>query len=575
MKQLRVVLLALAAVAALMMVGCNSPEKMLEKASEIKADLNPNPLVLVGDSVQGSITGTFPPKYFHKKAMLELVPVIVYDGGELKLPSKTYQGEDVTENNDVISNANGGRCKVDFKFKYEPQMMRSTVELRFVLHYKGKTSTLPAGMKVGIGINETQNLALLEGDKGIPTPLAHNYVRDRQELKDAQINFAIQQATLRPGELTKDDVKELLDQIKQLSNDQKQVLTSLDINAYASPDGPVALNDNLSKGRGKVTQDWLMNNLRKNKIRTDVVKIQEQATDWDGFKKLVENSNIEDKELILRVLSMYSDPDVRNREMHNMGKVFQVLAEDILPKLRRAQMVANVQVQGRTDEETKALVDAGKIGELPENEALYAVTLYDDADKKAELYRAITAADDQSYRAYNNLACILLNKNDLSGAKSALDKAAAIEPNNSAILNNQGVVAVREGRYDDAEKLYVKATDAGEQVRQNLGFVAILKGDYKAAVEYLKGSNSFNQGLALLLTDNLTAAQNTFNDVKKDEPLAYYGLAIIGARNEDEKMAVDNLREAISMRSDLKERAKKDVEFRKLAQSEMFANLLK
>lgn len=556
-----------------MIVGCNSPEKMKDVPQEALPKLDPNPLVLVGTTVKGTITGKFPPKYFNKKAKLELTPVIVYDGGELVLPSNTYQGESVTDNYSVISHDLGGAYTTkEFSFEYKPEMMRSNVELRLTLSYKDKKVPFDVPYKVGVGINVTQNLAELEAR---PLLLPHNFTRDRESSAEAQINFAIQRSDLRAGELTKEDVMKLSQTIKELGTNGKEALTSISIRSYASPDGPVDLNENLSKGRGKTAQDWLSKTLRKSKLTDDVIKIDEQSTDWEGFKSMVESSNIEDKELILRVLSMYSDPDVRNREMHNLGKVFQVIAEEILPKLRRSKMVASIAVKGRTDEEIKAIVDAGDIATLGINEALYAVTMYPDLDKKAELYFKVSEMEGASndVRVLNNLACIYLMQGRDIPAKDLLDRAAAIEATNAVVLNNLGVVEMQGGRPAEAEKLFVRATEAGPIVKANLGACAILKGEWKAAVEYLQGSNTFNQGLALLLVERYDAATNIFNEVKSAR--SYYGLAIIGARNGDEKAVLDNLRTAISMESKLKARAAKDVEFLKFAQNEAFVALTK
>lgn len=569
MKKVKLLMLALAVAGTAMLVGCDNPEKMKTMPQEALPKLDPNPLVLVGTKVDGKITGTFPPKYFHKKAKLELTPVIKYEGGELVLPSKMYQGESITENNAVISYDLGGPYSNEFSFEYKDGMMRSDVELRLSIYVGDKKVPFDEPIKVGVGINTTQLLADLDAQ---PTMLPHNFQRDRVETKGAQINFAIQKSDIRPGELNKEDVKALQNAIAELGASEKETLKGLTIKAYASPDGPVQLNDNLSKGRGQSTQNWLGNMLGRNKMDKSLASVTEESTDWDGFKTLVEQSDIEDKEMILRVLSMYSDPEVRNREMHNMGKVFTVIAEDILPKLRRAQMEASIEVKGRTDEEIKAMVDEGKIAELSLNEALFAVTLYPEAAKKAELYNAI-AEQNKDIRVYCNLACIYINEGKYAEAKDALAKAAEIDSSNPVLLNNQGVIAMREGKPEEAEKLFVRATDAGEVVKRNLGACAILKGEYAAAVEYLSGTGSFNQGLALMLTDKNDAAKNTFNDLKTAK--AYYGLAILGARTGDEKMVLDNLRNAVQMDSKLKERAKKDVEFIKYAANEVFAGLLK
>ncbi len=570
MSRFGLVAAALALSMSVVLVGCDNPEKMKNVPQEALPKMDPNPLVLKGKTVEGKIKGTFPPKYFNKKAKLELTPVLKYDGGELVLPSKMYQGEDVTENNTVINSDLGGVYSHDFKFEYKPEMMKSEMELRLTLYYKDKKIPFDAALKLGVGVNETQQLVDLLSS---PTWMPSNYVRTHDVQKAAQLMYDIQKADVRPGALTTDDIKALQQAIQDMNADERAELQGFSIKAYASPDGPVALNNDLSKGRGKSAQNWLQGQMKKNKIaKKDAISIDEMATDWDGFKSMMENSDIEDKDLILRVLSMYSDPDVRNREMHNLGKVFQVVAEKILPKLRRSQMVANYKVVGRTDEEILNMVADGKLLELQENEAFYACEVEKDMAKRESMYKQM-AEKYQSIRAYNNLACIYLMEGKFNDAREQLNKAQAINDKNPYVLNNLGVLAMVDGDAEEAEKYFVRATEAGPAVRANLGACAILRGEYQAAVDYLTGTNVFNQGLALLLTDRNEAAKNVFSDLKTAK--SYYGLAIIGARTQDEKMLLDNLRTAIQMDATYKTRAAKDVEFIKFAQNDVFKGLLK
>ena len=470
----------------------------------------------------------------------------------------------------MINSDLGGVYSHDFKFEYKPEMMKSEMELRLTLYYKDKKVPFDAALKLGVGVNETQQLVDLLSS---PTWMPSNYVRTHDVQKAAQLMYDIQKADVRPGALTTDDIKALQQAIQDMNADERAELQGFSIKAYASPDGPVALNNDLSKGRGKSAQNWLQGQLKKNKIaKKDAISIDEMSTDWDGFKSMMENSDIEDKDLILRVLSMYSDPDVRNREMHNLGKVFQVVAEKILPKLRRSQMVANYKVVGRTDEEILNMVADGKLLELQENEAFYACEVEKDLAKRENMYKQM-AEKYQSERAYNNLACIYLMEGKFNDAREQLNKAQAINDKNPHVLNNLGVLAMVEGNAEEAEKYFVRATEAGPAVRANLGACAILRGEYQAAVDYLTGTNVFNQGLALLLTDRNEAAKNVFSDLKTAK--SYYGLAIIGARTQDEKMLLDNLRTAIQMDAAYKTRAAKDVEFIKFAQNDVFKGLLK
>lgn len=562
-------MLALLAGLVAMLAGCDNPEKMKDVPQEALPKVSPNPLTLRGSTVDGKVTGQFPPKYFNKAATLELTPVLVYGGQELKLPSRKYQGEKVADNNPVVSYENGGSYSVDFSFPYDPAMMRSDLELRLTLSYKGKAVPFDEGIKLAPGINVTQ---LLVENVGEPSLLPHGRGADEALKQDAKINFAMQKSEIRKGELTDDDVVALKQVLASLSQDDKLALTNIEVRSYASPDGPVDLNDKLSRSRGTETQKWLGKTLKSNKQDVNVVNITESSTDWDGFKKMVQESSIADKDLILRVLDMYSDPDTRNKEMHNLGKVFQEVAEKILPELRRSNMRANLVRKGLTDDELKAIVDAKNFDQLSLTDGLYVATLYDDFMVKAAIYENLMGRFED-VRAANNLAYVYLRQNRLADVPKALDKAAALDPENPAVLNNQGVLALMQGNNDEAERLFTRATAAGPEVKANLGVIAIMKGNYSQAVDYLAGTGTFNQGLANLLNNNLDAAKNIFSKLSSGK--AAYGMAIIGARNGDEKMIADNLREAFSRDSSLKKWAQKDVEFIRFAQSELVNALLK
>ncbi len=551
-----------------MLAGCSSPEKMKDVPEDMRPVMTPNPLVLRGKMVEGKVSGNFPPKYFHKKGKLDVNPVLKFGGQELVLATWQYQGEDITENRTVISHENGGRFGGDFSFEYKPEMMDSKVELQITLMYKDKSMPFDMPFALGEGIDVTQ---LLVNQTPKEVKMAHDYVRTTEEQAQAEIHFAMQRPDIRRGELTQDDVKEFQKVLADLKGNEKLKLTGVSVSAYASPDGPEDLNEKLYKGRGKNTESFLKKALKKSKVDADLVSISEESTDWEGFRKLVEESDIEDKDMIIRVLNMYSDPEARNKEMHNMGKVFKVLAEKILPKLRRAQMVAHIEKVGRTDDEIRELVTNNQISELSLTEALYAATLFGDYETQEAIYLELTK-NNNDIRVYNNLACVYINKKNYDGAKEMLTKASEINAENPYVLNNLGVLEMNAGNNAEAKALFLRATAAGNAVRENLGICSINDGEYTAAVEYLAGTDSFNQGLALLLSDKNDAAKNIFANLK--EAKAYYAMAIIGVRAKDEKMVLDNMRTAIQMDSELKARAKKDVVFAPYKQNDAFAALL-
>lgn len=567
MKRLKLNLLAFAALGALILSGCGGVDKMKQLPEGFVLKVTPNPLEVHGTMVKGTIEGTIPPKYFNKQAKVEITPVLVYQGGELALPVKVLQGQDVKENNQVISFDAGGSFKHEVGFEYKDAMIKSDLELRFVIIHKGKQIPFDAPQKIGVGVIATPRLVEF---KAKPIMLKDKYVRVTTKETEAQINYVIQRSDLRKSELTKAEIAAMEKFIAETVAEQDKQLKGVKVSSYASPDGPEKLNDKLSKDRGKTAEKWLADVFKKNKVQgkpSDFVTTEVTAEDWDGFQKLVQASNIQDKELILRVLSMYSDPVVREKEIRNMSKVFKVLAEKVLPELRRSRMIAKVDKVGYSDEQLKEMVQANNMDNLKIDEILYAATLFNDMDTKLKVYQK--AADlHNEVRAFNNVAYVAILKGDAATAKTAIDKAMALDPNNAVVKNNKACVLVMEGKYDEAESIFLGATNAGPEVKENLGAFAIMKGNYPAAVEYLGGTDSFNQGLAMLLTGKTEAARNTFK--KLDSAKAFYGLAIIGARTQDENTLLTNLRTAVGKDAALKARAKVDLEFRNYFQNDAF-----
>jgi hypothetical protein len=567
MKRIKFNVLAVFALAAIILSSCGGVDKMKELAEGTNFKVTPNPLEVHGNVVKGTIEGTFPAKYFNKKAILEITPVLVYEGGELPLPVKMLQGQDVQDNHQAISYDAGGSFKHEVEFQYIDAMFKSDLELRFVIIYKDKKIPFDLPQKVGVGVLATSKLVDMNPK---PIMIRDNFQRVVSNNKEAQINFVIQRSDIRPAELTKDELKTLEKFIAETVKDENLEFKGVKVAAYASPDGPETLNEKLSKDRGKNTENWLGNVLKKSKVdgkASNHVTVNTIGEDWDGFQKLVQASDIQDKELILRVLSMYSDPQVREKEIKNISKVYLVLAEKILPQLRRSKMIANVDRVGYSDEEFKEMVQNNNIDNLNIEEMLYAATLFPERDTKLMIYSK-AAEKHNDIRAHNNVAYINLLNGNASAAKSALQKASSIDANNAVVKNNLGCVAMLEGNISEAENLFIGATNAGPDVKYNLGIIAIINNKYPAAVEYLGGTDSFNQGLAMLLTNKNDAAKNTFQKV--DEAKAYYGQAIVGARIGDENMVLNNLRTAIGKDASLKKRVVKDLEFRNYFQNDAF-----
>lgn len=566
MKKIRFQHLAFIAVAALILAACGGVEKMKTLPEGLKFKATPSPMEVHGNKVKVTLEGTIPAKYFNKKAIVDVTPVLVYEGGELPLAVKVLQGEDVQANNQVINYEAGGSVKHEVEFDYKDEMFKSHLELRFVITYKDKKIPFDAPYKVVDGILATYKMVDIDPK---PTMLkGNNFQRITPDKKEGQINFVISKADVRKSELTKEEVKMLQDFIAKSVVDSTKEFKGVSVSAYASPDGPEDDNAKLSTERGKTTEKWLTDIFKKAKVdtkTTNYVTVQTTSEDWDGFQTAVGASDVQDKELILRVLSMYSDPVVREKEIKNLSKVYLVLAEKILPQLRRSKMTANINLVGYSDDQLKAMIEGNNYDSLKLEEIMYGVTLIADADKKIEVYNKV-AEKFNDIRAINNVAYLYLVKKDLANAKVALAKAA--ESNEPSILNNRGCVALLEGDIDGAEKLFASATNAGPDVKYNLGIIAVIKNQYPAAVEYLAGSDSFNQGLSLLLTGKTDAAKNTF--AKVETAKGFYGQAIVGARMTDEAMVLTNLRTAIEKDGTLKARAINDQEFRNYFQNDAF-----
>jgi len=561
MKGLKFAIIALAAV---ILSACGGVEKMKELPAGFTLKVTPNPMEVHGNKVKATIEGTIPAKYFNKKATVEITPVIVYNGGELTLPVKVLQGEDVQANNQVINYEAGGSWKHDVEFDYKDEMFRCDIELRFVILYKDKKVPFEAPQKIGIGTLATYKLVDIDPK---PIMIKDKFVRVTPEQKEAQINFVIQKSDIRKSELTKEELKVLNDFLLAASQTKNKEVKEIKVSAYASPDGPEKLNEKLSQERGKNTDKYLADVFKKAKVQNAKTATVETTTeDWDGFQKAVQTSDVEDKELIIRVLSMYSDPEVREKEIKNLSKVYKVLAEKILPELRRSKLIASVDNIGFSDDTLKYMVENNAYDSLNVEEMLYAATLVSDVNKKIEVYMK-AGEKFNCPRGYNNAAYLHLMNKDAAAAKAALDKIPA-DQKIPAVTNNRGCVALLEGNYDEAEKLFTEAADAGNEVKYNLGIIAILKNQYPAAAEYFAGTDSFNQGLALLLNGKVDAAKNTF--AKVETAKGFYGRAIVGARMSEEATVLDNLRTAIGKDANLKDRAKNDVEFRNYFENEAF-----
>ena len=570
MKKLNFKVLATAFATAIIVSACGGVDKMKEAANSLKINVTPKILVEKGGKVTANISINIPEKYVNKAAILETKAFIVYEGGEVELGTKTIQGEKVQDNNMVINSKTGGSYNVEGTVDYVKEMRNSRLEIRFVAKIKDKELPFVYDGKVADGVISTSQLV----ENGAqPIIMSHDFERVTSEVQKADILYMINQAALRNSELKKEDVKLLQKFIKDVKANERKELKSAKVSSYASPDGELKLNERVSSNREKTANRFINKELKRAKIKDANVETTTVAEDWDGFKELMQASEISDKELILRVLSMYSDPVVREKEIKNLSAAFTEVAEKILPKLRRSQLFVEANITGYSDEEIMALVESD-FDSLKEVEKLYAATLYTDLNKKLDIYTKAHQAHPESIRAINNMAYILIEQGKLDEAKANLDKALALNESHPVVLNNLGVIALKKNEIEKAEGLFNKATEAGEAVQNNLGIVYIIKGEYANAITKFGVNESFNKGLALVLANKNAEAIATLSNVKEQTAMVDYVKAIAYAKNADEANMLASLQAAFEKDASLKAFAKTDLEFANYFEMESFKGIV-
>jgi len=540
--------LVLVAVASLALVSCNNAQKMIDAANQIKIECNPEILEVVAGNIDASVAVTFPAEYFLPKAILEVTPVIVYEGGEVAGVPFVYQGSKVTENYKTVTKE-GATIQEKIHFAYVEGMEKSQLVARAQVIYKGKTYAFPTDIKIADGANTTY--MLVEKNGALPF-VPSGYQAVIPETAEAQIMYLINSATVRNSELKSQDIKDFQEALKALAKDERREVKGTEIVAYASPDGAEALNERLSANREK-SADKAFKKVAK-KLETGAVSTKSIGEDWEGFQELVNASNMEDKELILRVLSMYSDPNVREREIKNMSAVYGTLAKNVLPQLRRARFITSVEYTNYTPEELADLV-VNNIDVLDEPALLEAAANAKADDAKLTIYK-------QAIKKYNsnaakiNTAIVLLNQGKFDEAKAALATADEKCP---YFQNTKGVIALREGNLAEAGKCFAAAGDFCPAVA-NAAVIDILNGKYADAAKKLDGKEGCNTTLAYILTNQLDKASAS---IKGSCPMCQYKKAIIAARQgkvAEAKAAI----EAASKNEKLAARAAKDVEFIKV-----------
>jgi Flp pilus assembly protein TadD len=576
--------LAIIALAAVMLSSCASLQKMKKNANLINFKVTPEILETHAGNVDLAIDGKFPAKYFNKKATMVATPVLKYEGGEKAFESVTLQGEKVDANNKVISFTNGGSFAYKDAVPYAETMRLSNLEVRITAS-QGSKSVDFAPIQVAKGVIATPTLVV-----NFPTPII-GVTRDKNttgkydpnidvfqrivpDEYTADIKYLINKADIRPTELTKDEIAKLNEYNKEAAKDPRKKIKSMEVSSYASPDGALELNTKLAEKRQDASSKFLTKELKKDEVEAEF-KTKFTPEDWEGFKELMGKSNIQDKELILRVLSMYTDPEVREREIKNLSQAFTGVASEILPQLRRSKFTTSIDLIGRTDEEIAALADSDP-SKLNPAELLYAATLTKDLNKQLAIYNSFMKFYPEDWRGFNNAGFVLVKQQKYADAKSLFEKAEKLKNSEPIIKNNLGVVALKNGDLAKAETYFGAASGAGDAVNNNLGILSIIKGDYAKAVKYFGDSDSPNTGLARILAgDNNGALKSLENCTWEGCYMKEYFKAVVGARTAKENLMYESLETVVKMKPEMKSTIATDMEFAKYFNEARFKAIIK
>jgi tetratricopeptide (TPR) repeat protein len=558
MKNRNSKLIALVVVGATVLMACNPLNKMIKRQGEVNYEVTPNPAEMHADSIEITLNGSFPTKYFNKKVSATVTPVIVYGESSESFEAMKLKGEVSEAEGTTINYEKGGSFSHTAKIPYKEGMEVATVELRVTGEYKGKTKDLDP-VKGADGTIITPKL-VMSSDKGIVG--ADKFVKFTLEDNNVEIHYLVSSANVRGSEMTDSDIKELKAKLKGWNEDVKMEFNSLVIGAYASPEGELSKNENLANERAESAAKSIESLLKRAKVEVPegFSKPTGKGEDWNGFKSMMQASDITDKELIIRVLETYKDGAKREEEIKNLAATYTQVQKKVLPQLRRSQCNLVMKHNNLTDDEIKALVDT-KIDSLDVEQMLYAATLYTDEAKKESIYKSVSSIHASDWRGPNNVGYIYLSQNKVADAKTEFEKANGLSAGNPIVNNNLGVCARLNGDLASAMDYYSKASGAGGEVAQNKGIINIIQGDYVAATSNYSGVNSFNAALANILNGNNSIAGTIDGSDDKDEALSYYLKAISGARSGDKDMLVNNLKTATSKDAALKAKAKGDAEF--------------
>ena len=550
-------ILTLSACSLVLMTSCSK----LGKLSADNFSVTPNPLETVGGKVPATVEGQFPEKFMNKKATVTVVPELRYGNGQVaKGQAVTFQGEKVMANHKVISYRLGGRYTMKTVFDYVPAMQKSDMYLAFDARIGNSKVNVPA-IKVATGVIATAELYRKAMQQGGACLALDSFQRVIDHKQEANVKFLINQANLRSNELKNNSVREFVSMLKRINADrEKLAIKNVEVQAYASPEGGFTFNDKLANKRQNVSEGYVKQQLKGTNLQTDI-DAHYTAQDWEGFMKLVQASKIQDKDVILRVLSMYKDPQEREQQIRNMSEGFRELADGILPELRRSRLIINYQTIGRSDQQIKQQY-ATDPTKLSLEELLYAASLTNDVKAKKAIYKKTTELYDRDYRAYNNLAALALNEDDEHTANSYLSQALQANRKAPEAYANKAYINLTHGEIAEAEHNLADATEANG-FNEIIGNLHIARGNYANATDELFNDNN-SAALAQLLNKNYVAAEQTLKAIKQPNGLTYYLFAVLNARQGKNDTAAKYLKEALQKDPSLAEYAKNDLELAKV-----------
>ncbi len=548
------------------LVSLSSCNKQMGPLSADLFKVNPSPLEVKAGRVEAVVEGSIPAKYFNKKATVVITPVLRFEGKEVKGTPVTYQGEKVKGNGQVISYLTGGKVKIPASFIYENNMRKSELFLTFDVTAGKKQYHIPS-IKVADGVLSTAEIATAE--TSTPAIAADKFQREIKDAYKANIMFLIQQANIRATELKSKELTALQKNVKETAAASNKKITGIEVSSYASPDGSVELNTKLAESREKNTLAYLNKELKKSKINTEI-DAKFTAEDWDGFQELMSQSNIQDKELVLRVLSQYQDPAEREKQIKNISAVFGSIASEVLPQLRRSRLTATYSIIGKSDEELLKLSKENP-SSLTVEELLFAATI-PGADKMS-IYKSVTEIYPSCYRGYNNLGMVYYQQGKLADAETLFNKAKSINAS-PEVKMNLGLIALNKKEASNAEQLLGQAGSV-EGVGEALGVLYLKKGEYAKAVNAFGSIKSNNAAVAQILSKDYNKAKSTLSAVATPDATTSYLMAIVGARTNNEGMVLSNLKDAVTKNKALAQKAVTDLEFSKFVTNAEFMKLIK